>query len=99
MIDGFMEQVEMKETAASTHSEEENNAVGMKEYPQIWKNILQTINGTKKSIPQVAEELGTSKDLVTWHMMTMNKYSIVTAAGTDDKEEYYYYKIKKNGEQ
>ena len=66
----------------------------MKEYPQLWKNILQTMNGTKKSIPEVAEELGADKDVVTYNMMTMNKYSVVMAAGMDDKEEYYYYKIK-----
>jgi hypothetical protein len=66
----------------------------MKEYPQIWKSILQTMQGTKKSIPQVAAEIAADKDVVTYHMMTMNKYSVVMAAGMDEKEEYFYYKIK-----
>jgi len=55
---------------------------------------LHTMDGTKKSIPQVAEELAADKNMVTYHMMTMNKYSILAAAGMDEKEEYYYYKIK-----
>ena len=94
MIDGFMEAVEIKEREVSTEAAEEPNAVTMKEYPQLWKNILHTMEGTKKSIPQVAEELATDKDVVTYHMMTMNKYSVLMAAGMDEKEEYYYYKIK-----
>jgi len=94
MIDGFMEDVVIKEREVSTEASEDKNVVTMKEYPQFWKNILQTMNGTKKSIPEVAEELGADKDVVTYNMMTMNKYSVVMAAGMDDKEEYYYYKIK-----
>ena len=66
----------------------------MKEYPQIWKQILQTMEGTKKSIPQVATEISADPDVVTYHMMTMNKYSIIMADGMDEKEEYFYYKVK-----
>jgi heterodisulfide reductase subunit A len=94
MIDGFMEEVEIKVRAVSTDSEVDANAVTMKEYPQVWKNILHTMKGTKKSIPQVAEELAIDKEVVTYNMMTMNKYSVVMAAGMDEKEEYFYYKIK-----
>ena len=94
MIDGFMERVEIKHGEASEDSDEDKNASGMKEYPQIWKNILQSMQGTKKSIPEIAEEIGSSKDSITWHMMTMNKYNVVAPAGMDDNEEYYYYKIK-----
>jgi hypothetical protein len=36
-----------------------------------------------------------STDIITYHVMTMNKYSIVLADGMDAKEEYYYY-TKKN---
>lgn len=94
MIDGFLEEVEIKEYGVSSESENDTNTLGMKEYPQMWKNILKTMDGTKKSIPQVAEELGVEKDVVTYNMMTMNKYSVVMAAGMDGKEEYFNYKIK-----
>jgi len=94
MIDGFMEEVEIKEHVDSTAAQTDSNAVTMKEYPQVWKNILRTMDGTKKSIPQVAEELAIDAEIVTYNMMTMNKYSVVMAAGMDEKEEYFYYKIK-----
>ena len=94
MIDGFMESVEIKEHEVSNENSGETNAVTMKEYPQLWKDILHTMDGTKKSIPQVSEELSADRDIVTYHMMTMNKYSVLMAAGMDEKEEYYYYKIK-----
>lgn len=94
MIDGFMDKTEVKEKDITAIEVKETGGVTMKEYPQIWKSILHTMEGTKKSIPQVAAEIAADKDVVTYHMMTMNKYSVVMAAGMDEKEEYYYYKIK-----
>jgi len=66
----------------------------MKEYPQIWKQILQSLNEKPKTIPDVSKELEINNDLVTYHMMTMNKYSIIESAGLNEKETYYLYKQK-----
>ncbi len=93
MIDGFMEKVEIKEKEAETETLEAD-MVTMKEYPQLWKNILQTMEANKKSIPQIAEELAVDKEVITYHMMTMNKYNVVMASGMDNDEQYFYYKIK-----
>jgi heterodisulfide reductase subunit A2 len=92
MIDGFMENVEI--LGKETEKVEEEGKVSMKEYPQIWKNILQSIQDNRKSIPQIAEELAVEKEIITYHLMTMNKYNVVMASGMDDKEQYFYYKIK-----
>jgi heterodisulfide reductase subunit A2 len=92
MIDGFMENVEIKET--ETEIVEETVHITMKEYPQIWKLILQSLDSDKKSIPQIAEELAVEKEVITFNMMTMNKYNIVMASGMDENEQYYFYKIK-----
>jgi len=99
MIDGFMGKIEMKGKDTETEVVEEKEVLMMKEFPQLWKNILLTIQGCKKSIPQIAEELAVDKDIITYHLMTMNKYSVVVADGMDDNEAFYYYKIKnqKNG--
>ncbi len=96
MIDGFAADVEIKEKEASTVTEEKEDVVAahMKEYPQIWKDILATIETDKKTIPEVVETLKIAPEMVTYHLMTMNKYGVVTPAGTNEKEEYYYYKIK-----
>jgi len=96
MIDGFAAAVEIREEEVTTVSEEKEDFVAahMKEYPQIWKDILTTLDTEKKTIPEVADVLKIAPEMVTWHLMTMNKYGVVSPAGTNEKEEYYYYKMK-----
>lgn len=94
MIDGFMQKIEINTNAASSEKEEETEVLKMKEFPQLWKNILQFMNGGKKTIPQIAAELDVDKEVITYHLMTMNKYSVVMADGMDDDDAYFYYKIK-----
>ncbi|HNW98868.1 MAG TPA: CoB--CoM heterodisulfide reductase iron-sulfur subunit A family protein [Bacteroidales bacterium] len=93
MIDGFMQKIELKEKSGEEEVQAEG-AVTMKEYPQIWKQILQSINEKPKTIPEISKELEINNDLVTYHLMTMNKYSIVESAGLDKKETYHLYKQK-----
>ena len=95
MIDGFMQKIEMKEKSVDTEDEGKEGTITMKEYPQIWKKILQSINEKHKTIPEISTELELNNDIVTYHLMTMNKYSIVESAGLDKKETYYLYKLKK----
>jgi heterodisulfide reductase subunit A2 len=94
MIDGFMQKIVMKEKSGEAEVEEKESGVTMKEYPQIWKQILQSINEKPKTIPEISKELEIANELVTYHMMTMNKYSIVESAGLDNKEVYHLYKQK-----
>jgi len=94
MIDGFMDKSIIPEKAGTDEAVEEGAVLMMKEFPQIWKNILASIDGSKKTIPQIAEELNVDKEIITYHLMTMNKYNVVMADGMDDKEAYYFYKIK-----
>jgi len=62
-------------------------AAHMKEYPQIWKDILATIDTEKKTIPEVVDALQITPEMVTWHLMTMNKYGVVSPAGTNQQEK------------
>lgn len=96
MIDGFAAEVEIREEDVSAVNEgkEDFVAAHMKEYPQIWKDILDTLDTEKKTIPEMVDTLNMAPEMVTWHLMTMNKYGVVSPAGTNDKEEYYYYKLK-----
>ena len=93
MIDGFLHDVVIKEKNASDVSSEETAANGMKEYPQIWKNILAAME-QRTTIPEVVSKLNATGEEVTYHMMTMNRYGVVVADGMDAKEEYFYYKKK-----
>jgi len=94
MIDGFLVEVDIKEgEVVQNDQHEEEETTGMKEYPQIWKEILAGIR-ERNTIPEIIQNTGINGDLVTYHLMTMNKYGIVTPDGLDAKEEYYYYKVK-----
>jgi ferredoxin len=96
MIDGFAAEVvlEEKEATGSLDIQEDTQVAFMKEYPQIWKNILKTIGSEKLTIPEIVDVLQIAPEIVTFHLMTMNKYGLVVPAGTNAKEDYYYYKKK-----
>jgi len=93
MIDGFMDEITLKEKSTEISPEKEEMEVRMKEYPAIWNNIIETLKNQPKTIPEIAAALAEDHSLIMAHMMTMNKYSIVAAAGLDKKEQYYYYKL------
>jgi heterodisulfide reductase subunit A len=95
MMDGFMQDVEFKKKNGETEQVEEKEVLTMKEYPQIWKDIFSALSAEKKTIPQIAKELNVNKDIITYHVMTMHKYSVLLAQGMDEKEQYYYYTLKK----
>lgn len=95
MIDGFLAMVEINEKESGSGATSKETAIGMKEYPQIWKEILAEMKEGKNTIPQLAENLNLNGELITYHLMTMNKYGIVVPDGMDDKEMYYYYKKNK----
>jgi heterodisulfide reductase subunit A len=94
MIDGFIQKIELEVKDESKESKEETEVLKMKEYPQLWKDIIQKIGESKKTIPQLSRELSCKSEIVTYNLMTMNKYGIVTAEGMDEDEAYYYYKVK-----
>ena len=92
MIDGFSQQVDLN--VEKGKSGQEGDAGGMKDFPQIWKSIMEDLLEEPKTIPQIAASLQQPSELVTWHLMTMNKYYIVESAGIDDNDEYFLYKLK-----
>ncbi len=94
MINGFTKKIELKEQEEVEAVLEEKTAIGMKEFPDIWKKIAASITEEAKTIPQISKELGVKNDVITYNIMTMNKYSIVDAEGIDDMDEYYFYKLK-----
>lgn len=95
MIDGFMMDFDIKEKGAGEVVEvEEEGKVGMKEYPQVWREILAGMTDEKNTIPEIVSNSKLASELVTFHLMTMNRYGVVVSAGMDAKETYYYYKKK-----
>ncbi len=95
MIDGFASSVKLEVGSESKETEHEEEDHTMKEYPQVWKNIMESIEGSAGTIPEIAAKTGIDKNIIMYHLMTMNKYNLVHADGMDDMEEYYSYTLKK----
>ena len=96
MIDGFLETIELKEAGISESEGQGKESILMKDMPQIWRQISASLEYDSKTIPALAKELNIRPELITYHLMTMNKYSLVEADGIDDSDEYYAYKLKNN---
>lgn len=95
MIDGFMAKGNIEQRVLEHGAKVEAATTGMKEYPGIWNQIVSVLNGDALTIPQISEKTGIEKNLITWHLMTMNRYSVVEPAGLTDDDTYYMYKLKK----
>ena len=65
-----------------------------KEFNRIKKLILKALEPGPKSIPQLAEEIELSIDVITFHLMTLRKYGDVETGEIDDMDEYFSYKLK-----
>ncbi|MCX6250892.1 MAG: FAD-dependent oxidoreductase [Bacteroidetes bacterium] len=94
MIDGFLEKVELEKAEGTSAPGEGEDGNTMKDMPQIWRQLAACLDKESKTIPALAKELDLNPELVTYHMMTMNKYNLVEADGLDDSDEYYAYKLK-----
>ncbi|MCX6247668.1 MAG: FAD-dependent oxidoreductase [Bacteroidetes bacterium] len=94
MIDGFMEKVELVAEAGDKLQDGGEEGIAMKDMPLIWRQLAGCLQGDSKSIPDLAKELGLDSELVTYNLMTMNKYSLVEADKLDDSDEYFSYKLK-----
>lgn len=95
MIDGFSATANIEQRELEHGAKVEGGKSGMKEYPEIWNHIVSAINGSALTIPEISEKTGIESNLITWHLMTMNKYSVVEPAGLNSDETYYKYKLKK----
>lgn len=67
----------------------------MKAFNKIKKQILKALETEEKTIPQIAQETGIPFDVVTYHLMTLQKYGDIEAGEIDDMDEFFFYKLKK----
>lgn len=95
MIDGFAETIDIKSDVASAEIITEETGIKLKEYPQLWKNIIDKLEEQPMAIPDIAQQSGMDKSLITYHLMTMNRYGIVEPVGLNEEETYFIYKLKK----
>lgn len=67
----------------------------MKAFNKIKRQILKSLETEEKTVPQIAKEIDLPLDIVTYHLMTLQKYGNIEAGEVDDMDEFYYYKLKK----
>ncbi|MCB9000447.1 MAG: CoB--CoM heterodisulfide reductase iron-sulfur subunit A family protein [Bacteroidales bacterium] len=96
MIDGFMEKAEINTKQDSQENEiSSGKQIKLNGFPKIWREIASALDDKTLTIPQLSEQLGVESNVLTWHLMTMNRYGVVEPAGLDEDEAYYMYKLKK----
>ncbi len=81
----------IKKTRGVPDSVKEN----MKAFNKIKRQILKSLETEEKTVPQIAQEIDLPLDVVTYHLMTLQKYGNIEAGEVDDMDEFYFYKLKK----
>ena len=81
----------IKKTRSIPDSVKEN----MKAFNKIKRQILKSLETEEKTVPQIAKEIDLPLDVVTYHLMTLQKYGNIEAGEVDDMDEFYFYKLKK----
>ncbi|MBN1668737.1 MAG: hypothetical protein JW862_16705 [Anaerolineales bacterium] len=67
----------------------------LKEQQVVRKAISRVIQGTPKSVPEIAAATELPPPEVLWHITAMKKYGEVVEDGLDDDFEYYLYRLAK----
>ncbi len=66
----------------------------IKAFNKLKREILKSLEAGQKTIPEIAREIESDIDVITYNLMTLIKYGFVVAGEIDDDDEYYYYKLK-----
>ncbi len=67
----------------------------MKAFNKIKRQIIKSLETEEKTVPQISKEIDLPLDVVTYHLMTLQKYGNIEAGEVDDMDEFYFYKLKK----
>lgn len=64
----------------------------VKEFKKISKKILESLEKGQKTIPQLVKDTGMETGMVTWYVMSMEKFGFIEANDVDD-DDFYFYRI------
>lgn len=67
----------------------------LKEQQTARKSISRVIQGTPRSVPEIAAATELPPEDVLWHITAMKKYGEVVEDGLNDDYEYYLYRLAK----
>jgi len=66
-----------------------------KKFVRMRKAIKASLKEGPKSIPQLVEEMKLPTDVVTYYVMSLNKFGDITVGELDEDDEYYSYELPK----
>ena len=67
----------------------------LKKFNRMKRAIRQAMEDGPLTIPELADKLEIDRAEVTYHLMSLRKYGLVTTGEQDDMDEYFYYQLKK----
>jgi len=79
-----------KERQASAEVKE-----NLKQFNRMKRAIRQALEDGPMTIPELSDKLEMDRAEITYHLMSLRKYGLVTAGEQDDMDEYFYYQLKK----
>jgi len=67
----------------------------LKQFNRMKKAIREALTDGPLTIPELADKLGIDTAEITYYVMSLRKYGLITAGEQDDMDEYFYYQLKK----
>ena len=102
MIDSFTADINLadfkKEGEKKVDKEEvkaEDSNQRFEVLPDLGKKIIRSLEGSPKSIPEIAEEIVQSTEEVTYTLMSLRKYGYIAETDELNDDDYYLYELKK----
>lgn len=66
-----------------------------KKFVRMRKAIKASLKEGPKTIPQLVEEMKLPTDVVTYYVMSLNKFGDIAVGELDENDEYYSYELPK----
>ncbi|MBE9512325.1 MAG: hypothetical protein IMY71_15745 [Bacteroidetes bacterium] len=66
-----------------------------KKFVRMRKAIKASLKEGPKTIPQMVEEMNFPTDVMTYYVMSLQKFGDITVGDLDEDDEYYFYKLPK----
>ena len=82
----------LRETRKVSHEVKEN----LKQFNKDKKSILEALGQGEKTIAQLSEATGMSREKTMFLLMSLIKFGFASAGTVDDMDEYFTYKLKTN---
>ena len=82
----------LRETRKVSDEVKEN----LKQFNKDKKSILEALGQGEKTIAQLSEATGMSREKTMFLLMSLIKFGLASAGTVDDMDEYFTYKLKTN---